>query len=121
MTEKKKIEGKTAEKWFSLGYNAEEPEEKVEYYTKVLEINLGYFGAWYNKGLALLILERYREAIECYDKALEIDPKDADAWHQKGLALDMLNRCGEATKCYEAAWEAGIKDRFKLQNSENDE
>ena len=39
MPEEKKIEEKTAEEWFDLGINAEYPEKKVEYFTKVLEID----------------------------------------------------------------------------------
>lgn len=39
------------------------------------------FAAWYNRGIALEILERNEEAILSYDQAIEIKPDDPDAWH----------------------------------------
>jgi tetratricopeptide (TPR) repeat protein/serine/threonine protein kinase len=106
----KKIEGKTAKEWFDLGYNAKDPEEKIGYYTKCLEINPKDASAWHNKGIALRRLERYEEAIRCYDKALEIDPKDASAWYNKGIALGYLERYEEAIRCYDKALEIDPKD-----------
>ena len=116
MAEEKKIEEKTAEEWFDLGINVEDLEKKVEYFTKVLEIDSKDAEAWYNRASALLILERYQDAIACYDKALEINPKDPDSWHYKGLALDILSQCAKATTCFEKAWELGYKDRIKKKN-----
>ena len=34
---KRKIEGKTAEEWFDLGYKEKDPKKQIEYYTKCLE------------------------------------------------------------------------------------
>ncbi len=31
------VEGKTAEKWFQMGFHSEYPEDKIECYSKVLE------------------------------------------------------------------------------------
>lgn len=40
--------------------------------------------AWFNKGLALGILERHEEALEAFSKSTELDPENAVAWHSKG-------------------------------------
>ena len=116
MSEEKKIEEKTADEWFDLGINTQNPEKKVEYFTKALEINPEDSFAWYNKAGAFLLLERYEDAIACYDKALEIDPNNAEAWHYKGLALDILSQCSKAQTCFEKAWELGYRNRFKMKN-----
>ncbi|MDY6964669.1 MAG: tetratricopeptide repeat protein [Halobacteriota archaeon] len=109
---------KTAEEWFDLGYNTEDPKEKIKYYTKVLEIDGKNVAAWYNKGLSYLLLEMYVDAIASFDKVLEIDSENVDAWHYKGIALDILSQCSDATACFEKAWELGMKDRFKSEDEE---
>lgn len=116
MSEEKKVEEKTAQEWFDLGITESDINNKVLYFSKALDIDPNDSYAWYNKGLALLILENYEEAIKCFDKSLEIDPEDADAWHYKGLALDTLSQCAEATACFEKAWGLGMRDRFKKKN-----
>jgi tetratricopeptide (TPR) repeat protein len=55
---------------------------------------------WFNKGYALIQLEKYEEAIECYDKAIKIEPNDALAWDTKGIALVNLGKNNEAIECY---------------------
>ena len=105
----KKIEGRTAEEWFDLGYKEKDPKKKIEYFTKCLELNPKNKVAWEDKGYALRKLGRYEEAIRCYDRALEIDPRDAVAWYNKGIALDNLRRYEEAIRCYDKALEINPK------------
>jgi len=87
---KKRIEGRTAEEWFELGYKAKDLEKEVEYYTKGLELDPDNAVAWYAKGIALDELERYEEAIRCYDKVLEINPKYEKAKEAKRIAEEKL-------------------------------
>ena len=54
--------------------------------------------AWYNLGLALQNLERYKEAFESYDKAVKLKSDYAEAWRGRGVALFSLGRYGEALK-----------------------
>jgi len=95
---RKKKEGKTAEEWFDLGNKEKDPEKKIEYYSKCLELDPKYADAWNNKGFALRESGRYEEALRCFDKAIEIDPEDADAWSHKGVTLHDLGEYEEAIK-----------------------
>ena len=108
----KRIEGKTAKEWFGLALKEEDPEKKIRYYSKCLELDPKNADAWYNRGLALSKSERYEAAIRDYDRALDIDPKHADAWNNKGLALGEfeLGRYEEAIGCYDKALDIDPKD-----------
>ena len=106
----KKIEGKTAEEWFDLGYKEKDPEKQIEYYSKCLKLDPKNADAWNNIGIAFDDLGRYEEAIRCFDKALEIHPEYANAWCNKGFALAELGRYQnwryeEALRCFEKAIE----------------
>ncbi|MCL0095377.1 tetratricopeptide repeat protein, partial [Dehalococcoidia bacterium] len=79
----KEKNAKTAEEWFNLGSKAKEPEKKVEYYTKALEIDPKNADAWNNKGDALYDLDKYEDAIHCYNKAREIKPQPSHVWLRK--------------------------------------
>ena len=105
-TMKRKIEEKSANELFILGLTAKDPEEKVRYCTKFLEIEPKAAAfMWRYKWEALCDLGRYEEAIACCDKALEIDPKNADAWINKGVALDHLERYEKTIWCWDKALE----------------
>ena len=45
-----------------------------------------------NKGVALLLLNRYQEALECHDKALAINPNSAHGIYNKANVLRHLNQ-----------------------------
>ena len=106
----KKIEGKTAEEWFDLGYKEKDPEKQIEYYSKCLKLDPKNVDAWNNIGIAFDDLGRYEEAIRCYDRALEIDPRDAAVWNNKGVTLGKLGRYEEAIRCYDKALEIDPED-----------
>src|SRR3989339_803850 len=56
---------------------------------------------WFDKGIALIKSNKYKEAIECFDKAIEIDPQNEGAWYNKGFALANLKKYKEAIICLE--------------------
>jgi len=87
---KRKIEGKTAEEWFDLGYKEKDPKKKIEYYSKCLKLDPKNAVAWFAKGFALDDSGRNEEAIRCYDKALEIDPENEEVKNDKKLAEEKL-------------------------------
>ena len=98
----------TPDTYLKLGnfeYDSKNYERAIEYYDKIIEIDIRNANAWNNKGNALCNLRRYDEAIRCYDKALEIDPEYANAWNNKGVALGNLGRYDEAIRCYDKALE----------------
>jgi tetratricopeptide (TPR) repeat protein len=39
--------------------------------------------AWYNKGVFLLVQDRYNEALDCYNQSIPLDPYDAQAWNNE--------------------------------------
>ncbi|MEX2720770.1 MAG: tetratricopeptide repeat protein [Candidatus Wukongarchaeota archaeon] len=90
MFEFEKNDVKTARKWFEMGCKAENPQEKLEYYSKTLKINPNHISAWNNKGVALRLLGKFEKAIECFDKALKIDPKDKLALKNREIVMDKL-------------------------------
>ncbi|MGA2240114.1 MAG: tetratricopeptide repeat protein, partial [Candidatus Bathyarchaeia archaeon] len=59
--------------------------------------------AWYNKGVVLGRLKRYKEALPAYNKAIKLQPDYARAWYNKGVALGNLNRYKEALPAYNKA------------------
>lgn len=80
---KKKIEGKTAEEWYGLAVGETDPEKKIEYFDKVLELKPDFAGAWNLRGLEFVILKRYEDAIASFDKALEIRPSYPEAKYNR--------------------------------------
>jgi hypothetical protein len=57
----------------------------------------------YNRGNALLDLDRHADAIEAYDRVLARMPEHVKAWGNRGRALQSLNRPAEAVPCFEKA------------------
>ena len=89
---KKKIEGKTAEEWYGLAVSESDPEKKIEYFDKVLELKSDFPGVWNLRGLEFVILKRYEDAIASFDKALEIRPGYLEAKYNKEDAETELKR-----------------------------
>lgn len=89
---KKKIDGKTAEEWYGLAVSEGDPEKKVEYFDKVLQLKPDFAGAWNLRGLELVILKRYENAIASFDKALKIRPSYLEAKYNKEDAETELRR-----------------------------
>ena len=89
---KKKIDGKTAEEWYGLAVNENDPEKKIEYFDKVLKLKPDFAGVWNLRGLEYIILNRYEEAIASFDKALEIRPAYLEARYNKEDAETELRK-----------------------------
>ena len=95
---KKKIEGKTAEEWYGLAVAESDPEKKIEYLDRVIELKPDFAGAWNLKGLEYVVLKQYEDAIACFDKALEIRPGYPEARYNKEDAETELRKRGEETE-----------------------
>lgn len=95
---KKKIEGKTVEEWYGIATAETDPEKKIEYFDKVLQLKPDFAGAWNLRGLEFVVLKRYEEAIASFDKALEIRPSYLEAKYNKEDAETELrkNRAAES-------------------------
>ena len=66
-----------------------------ECYEKKLEITPNHKEGWFNTGMSLANLWKYKEAIVCYDKALAIDPDYEEVEFYKILSLNNLKKSKE--------------------------
>ncbi len=77
----------------------------VDSWESALALKPNYYQVWYNRGKALVQLERWEEAIASHDKALEIKSDDYLAWNNRGEALGKLERWEEAINSCDKALE----------------
>jgi len=89
-----------ANEYFNKGLNATDLYQKIEFYSKSIELNPNYTDAYINKGITLDDLGKSEEAIKCYNKSIELNPNDSLAYNNKGITLDDLGKSEEAIKCY---------------------
>ena len=75
----------------------EEARTALNVYQEMLEVNPGYFNAWYNQGFIYLqMLEKYDSAAYMFTKAIETGPQGYfAAFHNRGLSHE---RAGDLTK-----------------------
>ncbi|SET09462.1 TPR repeat-containing protein [Methanococcoides vulcani] len=109
---------RTIEQLFNLGFHAEYPEEKVEYYSAILESDSrdpllwkeeALALVWTNTGIAYCDLSEYQKAVYCFEKALELDSLNPDIWYNKGIAHSYLGNHRESVKSYTKALEVDPK------------
>lgn len=85
------IDPKFAPAWFNQGYIDLEYQKDyaraTEAFSRAVELNPGYYQAYYNRGLALEIQGKNREAEADYRKALSIQPDYTDAALALGRVL----------------------------------
>jgi tetratricopeptide (TPR) repeat protein len=96
--------------WFRQGLaavTAEQYEQAVAAFNRVLEARPDFYEAWYERGLALEHWGYYAEAILSFDRALDLSPRKeaaSDIWHDRGNALQYgLGRYLDAMACYDRA------------------
>lgn len=77
------------------------PEEAMECYDNLLEINPNIFDFIYNKGYIYFVyLGENQKALECFDKALEIDPSSENALFNKGRVYEEMGDYINAKSIY---------------------
>ena len=89
---KKKNEGKTVEEWYCTAVNETDPDKKIKYFDKVLELKPSFAGVWNLRGLEFVILKKYEDAINSFDKALELRPNYLEAKYNKEDAETELRK-----------------------------
>ncbi|MEH2413584.1 GUN4 domain-containing protein [Nostoc sp.] len=62
--------------------------EAIHCYDKAVSLNPHYYGAWCNKGWALVLLGKHEEAIDTYDEAIKINNKFTIALENKIMVLE---------------------------------
>ncbi|NPE28020.1 tetratricopeptide repeat protein [Methanococcoides sp. SA1] len=104
--------GKTVEQLFHMGFYAEYPDEKIEYYSAVLESESkdpllwneeAIALVWTNTGIAYCDLSIYDKAIHCFEKGLELDTDNPDIWYNKGIAHSYVGEHEESIRSYSKA------------------
>ncbi|WP_370574588.1 tetratricopeptide repeat protein [Methanomethylovorans sp.] len=71
---KSKKKQKEAENWFNMGIKSQDPEKKLDYFTRSLELDPNNVSAWLKRGRILEDLSRFDEAKRSYDRATLLDP-----------------------------------------------
>ena len=97
--------------WVGSALGETDPDKKVKYCSRALQLNPGYEPAWGLKANTLLELKKYEEAVPCFDKVLEMRPNSM-AWYRKGLCCYHLGKHQEAIACFDKTLAAcADKDR----------
>jgi teichuronopeptide biosynthesis TupA-like protein/tetratricopeptide repeat protein len=65
-----------------------------------LEIDPNSADLWYNRGAALLKLNRWTESVACFDRALSFNPNVAETWNYRGEALRQLGLHDEGLQSF---------------------
>lgn len=99
-----KLSGTWLLKGFSL-LRAGMPNDAINAFDEVLQINSKDVDAWSFKGDALRSMDKYNESLESYTKAIQINPENSEVWEKKGEVLDSLGKHEEAVKAYQRAIE----------------
>ena len=76
----------TAQEWFEKGYNSNNAEDKVYYYTQAIQLKSDYADAYYNRGVARGKQGDQTGAIIDYTEAIRIQPDDAQAYYGRGVS-----------------------------------
>jgi tetratricopeptide (TPR) repeat protein len=102
---------------------AEEYEQAIFHFDRVLKVRPDYYEAWYERGLALENCGDYSEAITSFDHAIALKPK-ADAicqiWHDRGNALQYgLGDYVKAIACYDRVLQIKPDHEMAWQNRGN--
>ncbi|MEB3339627.1 tetratricopeptide repeat protein [Okeania sp.] len=91
----------------------------VDSWENALVLKPNYHQVWYNRGKALVQLERWEEAIASHDKALEIKSDDYLAWNNRAEALGKLERWEEAIASCDRALEIKVNYYLAWYNKAN--
>lgn len=76
--------------------------DALEQFRRSVELEPGYFQAWYNMGQIHLLTEKDLSwALNCFDRALMINPDYVSAHHQRGVVYELLGNMLEAVECWE--------------------
>ncbi|SDF33617.1 Tetratricopeptide (TPR) repeat [Methanolobus vulcani] len=103
------MDSDTPEEWFKLAFDADDPEEKIEYFSLILDhndldpdlwSNEALALVWNNKGIALFFLGRDKEALECFKMSVRLNKNDVDVWCNMGIIHFNIGNHEAAIKCY---------------------
>jgi protein O-GlcNAc transferase len=92
-------------------------EDALEQFRRSVELEPGYFQAWYNMGqIHLLKKKDLSLALNCFDRAVMINPHYVSAHHQRGVVHELLGNSLEAVECWERTLEIDPDNRQARQS-----
>jgi len=110
------IEGLTASEWFDKGYAEPDETLKIEYYTKVIELNPQHAASYINRGDAYQALGRENEAFQDFSKAIQLNPEFAPAYINHGNIYQNREKHEEAIQDFSRAIELEPKYTLAYNN-----
>jgi tetratricopeptide (TPR) repeat protein len=72
--------------YYDLGVRSTVTYEKINYFTKALELNPRLYSAYEKRGRLYYYREKYSKSIEDFRKFTDMDPHDSEAFRMLGLA-----------------------------------
>ena len=75
--------------------------EAIKIYDSILEKNKTNSLVWYNKGVCLWNLKKYKDSRNCQLEAIKIDPKDEDFWNELGDIAEVMKKHDQAMVYYD--------------------
>ena len=75
----------------------------VDYYQKVIELNVNYFPAYNNLGIIYVENREYQEALEYFSATIELDKNNPDAYVNIAATLKEIGNVEEALKYIDVA------------------
>ncbi|CAK84675.1 unnamed protein product (macronuclear) [Paramecium tetraurelia] len=88
----------------------------IKIFDEILKIDERYTDCYYQKGLALMNLDKknldyLQKSVYCFQKAIEIDQFHFDAYKNQGICLFQLEQYDQALKCFDCAINYGLYDK----------
>lgn len=81
-------------------------EKAIQTYNSILDVDPGFFIAFYNLGYINLIhTNNFPEAIEYFSKAIDIKPDYAEAYYNRGFAYELMKDVENSQKDYKMTLE----------------
>jgi tetratricopeptide (TPR) repeat protein len=99
------VRAQTSMDWFNKGYNENDFDKKIEYFSKAIELDPYYAKSYYNRGNAKKNLGMFQEAIMDYDEAIELAPYYSKAYNNRGVLKKNLGMPQEAILDFDKAIE----------------
>lgn len=111
-----KRHAKREEYYFYLALISEDYTEKLDLYTKAIDIRPDFLDALINRGLVKNELKDYEGSIEDYTKAIELDSRCALAFNNRGYTKYKMQDFDGALKDYNKAILLNPKLKIALDN-----
>jgi tetratricopeptide (TPR) repeat protein len=102
---KKLVNALTATEWNRLGLQQDNPNKKIEYFAKAINLDSNYVTPYYNRGTAYNDLEKYEASIWDFNKAIELNSKYGKAYNNRGVVYNALGQYEKAIQDFNKAIE----------------